>query len=181
MIWIAILLCMYGSYLLSSNQTLEVQKSDSLLFLAALFFAFHIILIDLFMKKFSIPFTFAFFQYSIVFLCSLILAVYFEQPTMSNIRLEWFEIIYTGVLSTGVGYTLQIIAQGKASPAPAAIILSMESVFATLAGWIILNQVLDIYKILGCILIFVGIIIVQFVSLYLKNNSRKTKDNVYNS
>jgi drug/metabolite transporter (DMT)-like permease len=85
---------------------------------------------------------------------------------MANIKIEWFEIIYTGVFSAGIGYTLQIIAQSKASPAPAAIILSMESVFGTLAGWIILNQVLDINKVLGCLAIFLGVIIVQLIPIY---------------
>ena len=84
-------------------------------------------------------------------------------------RIEWFEILYTGILSAGVGYTLQIMAQHKASPAPAAIILSMESVFATIAGWIILYQVLDLNKILGCVAIFVGVIIVQFIPIYLRS------------
>lgn len=165
-IWIAVLLCLYGSYLLSTNQTLEIQQSDGLLFIAAFFFAIHIILIDIFMKQFYSPFTFGFIQYTIVFLCSLILAFSFESPTMANIKIEWFEIIYTGVFSAGIGYTLQIIAQSKASPAPAAIILSMESVFGTLAGWIILNQVLDINKVLGCLAIFLGVIIVQLIPIY---------------
>ena len=162
-VWIAVLLCIYGSYLLSSNQALEIQRSDSLLFIAAVCFAIHIILIDVFMKQFYSPFTFGFIQYAVVFLCSTILAFSFETPTLANIKLEWFELIYTGVASAGIGYTLQIIAQSKASPAPAAIILSMESVFGTIAGWILINQVLDINKILGCIAIFVGVIIVQLI------------------
>ena len=87
---------------------------------------------------------------------------------ITPIKLQWFEIIYTGVLSTGVGYTLQILAQSKASPAPAAVILSMESVFATIAGWIVLNQILDTYKLLGCLAIFLGVVIVQLVPLYSK-------------
>tara|TARA_Y100000996_G_C22462343_1_gene618600 strand:- start:185 stop:1069 length:885 start_codon:yes stop_codon:yes gene_type:complete len=165
-IWIAVLLCLYGSYLLSSNQQLEVQKSDSLLFIAAVCFAIHIILIDVFMKKFYSPFTFGFIQYAIVFFCSIILAFIFENPRLENIKLEWFEIVYTGVASAGIGYTLQIIAQSKASPAPAAIILSMESVFGTIAGWILINQVLDINKIFGCIAIFTGVIIVQLIPIY---------------
>jgi drug/metabolite transporter (DMT)-like permease len=165
-IWIAVLLCLYGSYLLSSNQNLNIRQSDSLLFIAAFFFAIHIILIDIFMKQFYSPFTFGFIQYSVVFLCSLILAFNFESPTISNIKVEWFEIIYTGVFSAGIGYTLQIIAQSKASPAPAAIILSMESVFGALAGWIMLNQVLDTNKILGCLAIFLGVIIVQLIPMY---------------
>ena len=168
-IWIAVLLCVYGSYLLSSNQTTEVQKSDSLLFIAAVCFAIHIILIDIFMKQFYSPFTFGFIQYAIVFLCSLIFAISLENPTIANIKIEWFELVYTGIFSAGIGYTLQIIAQSKASPAPAAIILSMESVFGTLAGWILLNQILDANKILGCLAIFVGVIIVQLVPVYTKN------------
>ena len=165
-VWIAVLLCIYGSYLLSSNQALEIQKSDSLLFIAAVCFAIHIILIDVFMKQFYSPFTFGFIQYAVVFLCSTILAFSFENPTLANIKLEWFELIYTGVASAGIGYTLQIIAQSKASPAPAAIILSMESVFGTIAGWILINQVLDTNKILGCIAIFIGVIIVQLIPIY---------------
>ena len=165
-VWIAVLLCIYGSYLLSANQALEIQRSDSLLFIAAVCFAIHIILIDVFMKQFYSPFTFGFIQYAVVFLCSTILAFSFENPTLANIKLEWFELIYTGVASAGIGYTLQIIAQSKASPAPAAIILSMESVFGTIAGWILINQVLDTNKILGCIAIFIGVIIVQLIPIY---------------
>ena len=169
-IWIAILLCLYGSYLLSSNQTLEVRKSDSVLFIAAFFFALHIILIDIFMKKLNSPFIFGSIQYFYVFLFSFIVAISIENPTLNNIKIEWFEILYTGIFSAGVGYTLQIMAQHRASPAPAAIILSMESVFATISGWIILNQTLDTNKIFGCIAIFLGVVIVQFIPIYFKSN-----------
>ena len=162
-VWIAVLLCLYGSYLLSSNQAFDIQKSDSLLFIAAFFFAIHIIIIDIFMKKFYSPFTFGFIQYMIVFFLSMILAFSLEMPTLTNIKIEWFEIIYTGVFSAGIGYTLQIIAQSKASPAPAAIILSMESVFGAIAAWILINQSLDINKIIGCLAIFIGVIIVQLL------------------
>ena len=168
-VWIAILLCLYGSYLLSSNQSIEMQKSDSLLFIAALFFALHIICIDIFMKKLNSPFLFGSIQYFIVFILSMILAFTWEDPKLSNMQIEWFEILYTGIFSAGIGYTLQIIAQHKVNPAPAAIILSMESVFAAIAGWILLNQVLDTQKILGCIAIFVGVIIVQIVPIMKKN------------
>ena len=168
-VWIAVLLCLYGAYLLSSNQALDIQKSDSLLFVAAFCFAIHIIVIDIFMKQFYSPFTFGFIQYVIVFFLSIILAFNLESPTLENIQIEWFEIIYTGVFSAGIGYTLQIIAQSKASPAPAAIILSMESVFGTLAAWILLNQDLNIYKVFGCLAIFSGVIIVQFFQI---NNNK---------
>ena len=169
-VWIAVLLCLYGSYLLSSNQEYDIQKSDSLLFIAAFFFAVHIIIIDIFMKKFYSPFTFGFIQYMIVFFLSMILAFSLEMPTLTNIKIEWFEIIYTGVFSAGIGYTLQIIAQSKASPAPAAIILSMESVFGAIAAWILINQSLDIIKIIGCLAIFIGVIIVQLVQIKTNKN-----------
>ena len=75
--------------------------------------------------------------------------------------------MYCGILSTGVAYTIQIVAQGKANPAPAAIILSMESVFAALAGWIIMDQYLDNYKLIGCACIFTGVVLVQIFPLYV--------------
>ena len=168
-IWIAVLLCLYGTYLLASNQEFEVQKSDSLLFIASFCFAIHIIVIDIFMKQIYSPFIFGFIQFVIVFIFSISIAFALESPSLANIQIEWFEIIYTGVFSAGIGYTLQIIAQSKASPAPAAIILSMESVFGTLAAWLILNQVLDLNKILGCLAIFTGVIIVQLVQI---NNNK---------
>jgi drug/metabolite transporter (DMT)-like permease len=166
-VWIAVLLCLYGSYLLSSNQAFEIQQSDSLLFVAAFCFAVHIIVIDIFMKQYYSPFTFGLIQYFIVFMLSMILAFSLESPKISNIQIEWFEIIYTGVFSAGVGYTLQIIAQSKANPAPAAIILSMESVFGAIAAWILLDQFMDLNKILGCIAVFTGVIIVQIIPIYL--------------
>jgi len=172
-IWIAILLCVYGSYLLSSNQSIEIQRSDSLIFISAFCFAFHIILIDVFMKQFNSPFSYGSIQYFIVFLLSVIIAFIYEDPTIKNISFEWFEILYTGILSAGLGYTLQIIAQHKASPAPAAIILSMEGVFATIAGWLLINQTLDMNKLLGCIAIFLGVIIVQLLPIIIKTNDRK--------
>ena len=168
-IWTAILLATIGLYLLLDPTGSGISLGDIFTFGCAICFAIHIILIDIFMKQFYSPFTFGFIQYAIVFLCSLIFALSLENPTIANIKIEWFELLYTGVFSAGIGYTLQIIAQSKASPAPAAIILSMESVFGALAGWILLNQILDANKILGCLAIFMGVIIVQLVPVYIKN------------
>ena len=169
--WFAVLLCIYGSYLLTSNQSSEIKMYDTLLFLSGVFFAIHIILIDVFMKKFYSPFSFASIQYFIVVIFSFFIAILFETPTISKIKLEWIEILYCGVLSTGISYTIQIIAQSKANPAPAAIILSMEAVFAAIAGWIIMGQTLDNFKIIGCICIFLGVILVQIIPVYSKNKS----------
>ena len=119
------------------------------------------------MKRFNSPFSFACIQYMIVLVLSLIVAVSFENISFSSMRLEWFEITYCGIMSTGVAYTIQIVAQGKANPAPAAIILSMESVFAAIAGWIIMNQYLNSYKLVGCLCILLGVILVQMIPLYV--------------
>ena len=127
------------------------------------------------MKKINSPFAFGSFQYFVVFLFSLIIAFTLEDPKIYNISIEWFEILYTGILSAGIGYTLQIMAQQKANPAPAAIILSMESVFATIAGWVILYQYLDFNKIIGCICIFMGVVLVQLLPI---NGKKQAKSNV---
>ena len=93
----------------------------------------------------------------------------FENPDFKNIKIEWFEILFTGIISAGIGYTLQIIAQQKANPAPAAIILSMESVFAAIAGWYMLNEILDQNKKYGCSAIFAGVVIVQIIPTMIKS------------
>ena len=107
MIWIAVLLCIYGSYLLTSNQSVDVRFSDGLLFLSGLFFAFQIILIDVFMKKFKSAFCFASIQYIIVVILSLAVALFYESPSFTNLRLEWVEIAYCGVLLTFEGKHLR--------------------------------------------------------------------------
>ncbi len=169
-IWLAVVICMTGLYLLTSENTsyIILGLPDILLIFSALAFAIQIILNDIFLKKSNTPFTFAFSQYFIIFICTLVLALIFENPSLSNISIEFFEIFYAGALSVGVAYTLQIIGQNNTTPAPAAIILSMEAVFASISAWIIINQSMSPIKILGCFLIFIGIIIAQIFPL-LKN------------
>ena len=165
-IWLAVIICLIGLYLLTSNSKTTIGSfSDILLIISALFFAIQIILNDVYIKKNKYPFTFAFFQYLIIFVCTFILANIIENPSLRSIYKEGFEIFYAGALSVGIAYTLQIIGQNKTKPASAAIILSMEAVFAAIAGWIIINQTMSIIKIIGCILIFIGIIIAQLFPL----------------
>ena len=128
-------------------------------------FAVQIILNDIYLQNNKTPFTFAFGQYLIIFIITTFFALYFENPTVINISKEFFEIFYAGALSVGIAYTLQILGQNNTKPSPTAIILSMEAVFATIAGWIIINQSMSLIKILGCILIFIGIIIAQIFPL----------------
>ena len=169
-IWCAVIICLVGLYLLTSeSKSIKYKYSDIILIFSAIFFSIQIILTDVYIQKNNSPFTFAFTQYLIVFVLTFILAIIFEQPKLTNISLEFFEIFYAGVMSVGIAYTLQIIGQKRTRAAPAAIILSMEAVFAAIAAWVIISQSMSAIKIIGCILIFIGIIIAQVFPLIKKN------------
>ena len=167
-IWLAVGICLIGLYLLTTeNSSITINFSDILLIISSVAFAFQIILNDIFLSKNNTPFTFAFTQY---FFITLIIALIFENPTMKGISMEFMEVFYAGSLSVGIAYTLQILGQKNTSAAPAAIILSMEAVFAAIAAWVIINQSMSIIKIIGCVLIFIGIIIAQIFPI-LKRKS----------
>ena len=98
-------------------------------------------------------------------LISAVPMLLFEKPVVSDITAAWLPILYAGVLSCGVAYTLQVIAQKDADPTVASLVLSLESVFSVLAGWVILGQVLSGREILGCVLMFAAIILAQLPSV----------------
>ena len=160
-IWPSIALCVYGVYLLSNFSDSKIMKGDALVILCSLFWAFHIIFAGKFMKIFDIPMFYAALQAVFVATLSIISAYTFEDVVLSNILLESSSIIYAGVLSGGIAFTLQMFAQKNIDEAPAAIIYSLEGVFAVIAAWIILNQILDIDNIIGCILILIAVIFSQ--------------------
>jgi len=160
-IWPSVLLCVSGVYLLTDFTDATVRFGDGLVILCALFWALHIIFIGKFTKKFNIPLFFGALQGLIVSLFSFLFAILFEDISFINILNESASIIYAGVLSGGIAFTLQIYAQKKISPAPSAIIFSLEGVFAAIAAWIILDQVLGLNNLIGCFFILVGVIISQ--------------------
>ena len=160
-VWPSIGLCVYGVYLLSNFSDAEIMKGDALVILCSLFWAFHIIFAGKFMKIFDIPMFYASLQALFVATLSIISAYTFEEIIFSNILLESSSIIYAGVLSGGIAFTLQMFAQKNIEEAPAAIIYSLEGVFAVIAAWIILDQILEIDNIIGCILILMAIIFSQ--------------------
>jgi drug/metabolite transporter (DMT)-like permease len=160
-IWPSIGLCVYGVYLLSNFSDAEIMKGDALVILCSLFWAFHIIFAGKFMKVFDIPIFYAALQAIFVATLSIISAYTFEDVILSNILLESSSIIYAGVLSGGIAFTLPMFAQKNIEEAPAAIIYSLEGVFAVIAAWIILDQILDINNIIGCILILMAVIFSQ--------------------
>ena len=139
----------------------EILLGDGLVILCSVFWALHIIFAGKFMEKFNIPIFFAALQAILVGTYSLLFALFFEEVNMSNILLENYSIIYAGVFSGGIAFTLQMYAQKNIEEAPAAIIYSLEGVFAALAGWIILNQILDFNNMIGCFLILIAVILSQ--------------------
>ncbi len=160
-IWPSIGLCIFGVYLLSDFSNSEVMLGDALVILCSVFWALHIIFAGKFMETFNIPIFFAALQALLVGALSLLFSYFFEEIKFSNILLESSSIVYAGVLSGGIAFTLQMFAQKNIEEAPAAIIYSLEGVFAALAGWIILNQFLDLSNIIGCILILIAVIFSQ--------------------
>ena len=167
-IWPSILLCIIGVYFLSDFSNSEILLGDGLVILCSIFWALHIIFAGKFMEKFDIPVFFASLQAVLVGTYSLIFAFFFEEINFSKIILENYSIIYAGFLSGGIAFTLQMYAQKNIEEAPAAIIYSLEGVFATLAGWIILNQILNINNIIGCFLILVAVILSQITPAFKK-------------
>lgn len=174
-IWPSILLCIIGVYFLSDFSNSEILIGDSLVILCSVFWALHIIFAGKFMEKFDIPIFFAALQAILVGMYSLLFALLFEEINLTNILLENYSIIYAGFLSGGIAFTLQMYAQKNIEEAPAAIIYSLEGVFAALAGWIILNQMLDLSNILGCFIILIAVILSQITPSFKKLTVRDNK------
>ena len=162
-IWFSVSICLIGSYYLTSQSDFEAQFADILVVICAIFFAIHCILIDEFFEIIDAPFTLASTQFFICFIISLPLIYIFEEPTLSGIYKELFEILYVGIMSTGIAYTLQIIGQRYVKPSTAAITFSLEGVFGALSAWIILGQFLTFVQMIGCLLIIVGVLIAQLI------------------
>ena len=173
-VWPSVCLCLLGGYLLTNFFDATVRLGDSLVILGALFWSFHIIYTDIFIKKFNLPLTLGAAQTLIVAILSFIVGAVYEEFILENILKEIIPILYAGVLSGGFAFVLQIYAQRNISPAPAAIIFSLEGVFATIAAWILLSQVLEMNNILGCTFILCGVLISQLVPLINQKQEKKT-------
>ena len=171
-IWPSAILCVGGVYLLSDFSNATVRFGDSLVILCAFFWALHIIFIGKFIKIFDIPLFFGALQALVVASFSFLFGFFFENISFANILNESVSIIYAGVLSGGIAFTLQIYAQKNIAPSPSAIIFSLESVFAAIAAWIILKQYLEIDNIIGCTFILAGVIYSQILPEIKKTNSR---------
>jgi drug/metabolite transporter (DMT)-like permease len=169
--WIGVGFAIIGLYLLCINDNFSISYGDLLEVIGAVFWGVHILSIDYFSDKIE-PLKLSCIQFATCSILSLITALLFERITMSGISNALIPILYGGFLSTGVAYTLQVVAQKNAKPSHAAIILSMESVFGAIGGALLLGEKMAIRGAIGCIFILGGILISQFKN-FPKNNKNK--------
>ncbi len=162
-VWPSVLLCVIGGYFLTNFQDATIRLGDTLVIICALFWSLHIIFIGIIIEEFNAPILIGLIQTLIVSVCSLVPGLIFEEFVLSDILSHKIQILYAGILSGGIAFVLQIYAQKNIQPAPSAIIFSLEGVFATSAAWIILNQILDLNNVLGCIFILIGVLISQLL------------------
>jgi len=159
-LWVGALLALSGMYFLSITGNFELSKGDFLVFLSAFLWAAHVQVIDHFSGRVDVI-KLAVLQFAICSVASIFVAVLTESITLSSILQAWIPILYGGILSVGIAYTLQVVAQQKANPSHAAIILSLETVFAAIGGWLILDERLSARALAGCALMLAGMLIAQ--------------------
>jgi len=159
-VWSGAVLATVGLYYLSVSEALRLSNGDALVLVSALFFAIHILVINRFSKSIN-PLLLSIMQFMICSLLSFGVAIFNETLILSKIYQAAIPIIYGGIFSVGIAYTLQVFGQKHTPPAIASIILSLEAIFAAIGGWFILNEVLTGRNILGCILMLVGMVLAQ--------------------
>ena len=169
-VWPSVILCLIGGYLLTNFYDATVRLGDTLVILGALFWSTHIIFTGIIVTKYNLPLTLGAIQTLIVASFSFIVGLIYEEFIIESILKEIDSILYAGILSGGFAFVLQIYAQKNISPAPAAIIFSLEGVFATIAAWFLLDQILGINNLLGCFFILCGVLLSQLLPLVKKIN-----------
>ncbi len=173
--WVSAIIAAIGLYLLSVNESFILEKGDALVFISAIFWALHVIVIDILIKKVD-PIKIAFLQFAVCSLLSFVVSFSFEVITLQKIYNALIPILYGGLISVGVAYTLQVVAQQYAPPSHAAIILSLESVFGLLGGWMILGETISMRGLIGCSFMLTGMILSQLsISSHKKIEKAMTK------
>ena len=167
-VWPSVILCLIGGYLLTNFYDATVRLGDTLVILGALFWSTHIIFTGIIVTKYNLPLTLGAIQTLLVAFFSFVIGLIYEEFIIENILNEIDSILYAGILSGGFAFVLQIYAQKNITPAPAAIIFSLEGVFATIAAWFLLNQILGINNLLGCFFILCGVLLSQLLPLMKK-------------
>ena len=159
--WMSVFLALIGLYFLCIKEGFSIGKGDIMIFACALVFAVHILVIDYFSPR-TDGVKMSCIQFFVASLFSMVCMLGAEGvPVAGDVFQSWAPILYAGILSSGVGYTLQIVGQKGVNPTIASLILSLESVMSVLAGWLFLHQGMSGREILGCVLMFVAIILAQ--------------------
>jgi drug/metabolite transporter (DMT)-like permease len=159
--------------MLSVGDDFVMQTGDLLVFISAIFWAAHLVILSYLAAQHDFRLL-AIFQYAFVAIMSLALAFIFETPSLPDIQLAAIPILYAGIVSVGIGFTLQIIGQKHARADHAALILSLEAVFAALGGWLILNEITDWRGVIGCGLMLTGVLLSQLKPRVIFRNKTKT-------
>jgi len=155
--WLGACLATIGLYLLSVTETLTFAPGDLWELSGAFFWAAHVLVLSRLSPSMN-PIKLAFAQYAVCAFLSLFAAFFIEIITLDGLQKASVAILYGGILSVGLAYTLQVVAQRYVPPTHAAVILSTEAVFAALAGWLVLDEILSLRNLIGCILIFSGML-----------------------
>lgn len=158
--WLAAGFAITGLYLLSITKDFTISRGDLLELIGAFFWAAHILLVDKYTKTID-TLKFSFVQYAVCAILSMVVAIIFEDITLIGLKQAIVPILYGGIASVGIAYTLQAFGQKNAKPSHAAIILSMETVFASIGGLIILNELMGIRGYIGCGLMLAGMLLSQ--------------------
>lgn len=172
--WIGVMLAVIGMYLLSVKENFTISPGDLLVLISAFFWASHVLIIDWLAPRID-SLKIAVFQFTTCAVLSYISAFIFEDMQISSILDATIPILYAGLMSVGIAYTLQIVAQKNAHPAHAAIILSLESVFAVLGGWLILHEIMSLRSLIGCGFMLVGMIVSQVANWSIGNGQKSSK------
>ena len=165
--WLGAFLAAIGLYFLSVSEEFTIELGDLLILIGAFFWAAHVLIIGWLSPRIN-PIKLAFSQYVACSILSLITAGVIEDITMLSIFQAAIPILYGGLLSVGVAYTLQVVAQRDAHPAHAAILLSLEAVFAAIGGWLILGEIISARGLFGCGLMLSGMLLSQLWDLMNK-------------
>ncbi len=159
-IWLAVILALVGLYLLCITEEFSIGYGDFLVLICSFLFSLHILVIDYFSPLVD-GVKMSCIQFFVCGIVSGIPALFTETIVWTNVLQAWMPVLYAGVMSCGVAYTLQIVGQKNMNPTVASLILSLESCIAVLAGWIILGESLTSREVKGCILMFAAIVLAQ--------------------
>lgn len=166
-IWVSVAIATVGMYLLCMTEGLSIGRGDFYVFLGSIGFSFHILVIDYFSPK-ADGVLISCVQFFTAGIISAVFMFLLENPQWSLILAAAAPILYAGVMSCGIAYTMQVVAQKNIEPTVASLIMSLESVFSLLAGWVLLNQVLLPKEQLGCVLVFAAIVLAQIPGKNMK-------------